>query len=394
MATPFQRIILLVCDSLGIGAMPDAADYGDAGSDTLGHILESRTVHLPQLQQLGLGNIRPLPLAPSAHPVGCYGKAALASNGKDTTTGHWEMAGIITARPFPTYPQGFPVEIITEFETAIGRKILGNIAASGTEIIAQLGDEHLRTGYPIVYTSADSVFQIAAHEEVIPIDQLYQMCAIAREILRGPHEVGRVIARPFIGQSGNFTRTERRHDYAIAPPPGTLLDILSDAQLDTVCVGKVSSIYCDRGVTAELKAKNNMTLVDKTLEAINQNSRGLIFTNLVDFDMLYGHRNDVVGYAAALEAFDKRLVEIQAAMRLDDLLIITADHGCDPCDVSTDHTREYVPVLVYGKQARQGVNLGLRQSLADIGQTIAANFGQQLVAGQSFLSEISNISNN
>ncbi|MEW6733489.1 MAG: phosphopentomutase [Acidobacteriota bacterium] len=388
MREPFHRITIIVCDSLGIGEMPDAAEYGDAGSDTLLHILQSREVKLPNLQQLGLANIRPLPLPAIDQPIGCYGRAALASRGKDTTTGHWEMAGIITENPFPTYPNGFPPYIIEAFENAIGRHVLGNKAASGTEIIAELGEEHMRTGYPIVYTSADSVFQIAAHEEVISISELYHMCETAREIMRGKDEVGRIIARPFIGTPGNFVRTERRHDYAIQPPTETLLDKLYTAKLDTVCIGKISSIYCDRGVTEEIKGKNNMALVDRTVEALGRDSHGIIFTNLVDFDMLYGHRNDTAGYARALEEFDSRLGEIEAAMRDDDLLIITADHGCDPADVSTDHTREYVPVLAYGKKARPGVDLGIRHSLADIGRTIAENFGLNLPVGESFLSQI------
>lgn len=388
MPSPFGRVTIIVCDSLGIGEMPDAAEYGDAGSDTLGHILASREVKIPNLQKLGLGNIRNLPLSPSDNPIGCYGRAALASRGKDTTTGHWEMAGIITETPFPTYPNGFPDDVMNAFETAISRKTLGNIAASGTEIIAELGEEHIKTGYPIVYTSADSVFQIATHEEIIPIPELYKMCEIAREILRGKHEVGRVIARPFIGTVGNFTRTERRHDYAISPPPNTLLDELFQAKFDTVCIGKISSIYCDRGVTKEVKAKNNMSLMDRTIDALKEDSHGIIFTNLVDFDMLFGHRNDVVGYAKALEDFDNRLTEVFEAMQPDDLLIISADHGCDPTDISTDHTREYVPVIAYGKNARKGVNLGLRNSLADIGQTIAENFNLKLGAGESFLSQI------
>jgi len=388
MSSPFRRVTIIVCDSLGIGEMPDAAEYGDAGSDTLGHILASREVKIPNLQKLGLGNIRSLPLSPDENPIGCYGRAALASRGKDTTTGHWEMAGIITETPFPTYPDGFPDDVMNAFETAIERKTLGNVAASGTEIIAELGEQHIKTGYPIVYTSADSVFQIAAHEEIIPIPELYKMCEIAREILRGKHEVGRVIARPFIGTVGNFTRTERRHDYAISPPPNTLLDELFQAKLDTVCIGKISSIYCDRGVTKEVKAKNNMSLMDRTIDALKEDSQGIIFTNLVDFDMLFGHRNDVVGYAKALEDFDNRLTEVFEAMQPDDLLIISADHGCDPTDISTDHTREYVPVIAYGKNASKGVNLGLRNSLADIGQTIAENFNLKLGAGESFLGQI------
>jgi len=385
---PFNRVVLVVLDSVGIGEMPDAADYGDRGADTLGHTLASRAVRIPNLQALGLGNIRSLPLAPAASPTGIYGRAATASRGKDTTTGHWEMSGLITARPFPTYPHGFPPRVIEPFERAIGRHVLGNKPASGTEIIKELGEEHVRTGRPIVYTSADSVFQVAAHEEVVPLDQLYEWCKIARELLTGEDEVGRVIARPFVGTPGDFRRTEARQDYAIDPPADTLLDRLKAADLAVAAVGKIGSIFCHRGTTEELKAGNNDASVEQTLRALRTTPRGLIFTNLVDFDMLYGHRNDVEGYARALEAFDARLPEIQQAMREDDLLMITADHGCDPGDVSTDHTREYVPVLGWGRRARAGVDLGTRASLADVGQTVAENFGLELQAGRSFLGEI------
>jgi phosphopentomutase len=384
----FNRIVLLVLDSVGIGEMPDAADYGDQGADTLGHTLASREVRIPNLQAMGLGNIRELPLAPVARPSGIYGRAATASRGKDTTTGHWEMSGLITARPFPTYPHGFPARILEPFERAIGRQVLGNKPASGTEIIKELGEAHVQTGRPIVYTSADSVFQIAAHEAVVPLEQLYQWCLLARQLLTGEDEVGRVIARPFIGTPGNFRRTEARQDYAIDPPADTLLDCLKAADLAVAAVGKIGSIFCHRGTTEELQAGNNQASVDQTLRALRTTPRGLIFTNLVDFDMLYGHRNDIEGYARALEEFDLRLPEIQQAMRDDDLLMITADHGCDPGDISTDHTREYVPVLASGRQARVGVNLGTRASLADVGQTIAENFGLELQAGRSFLSDM------
>ncbi|HSB09933.1 MAG TPA: phosphopentomutase [Blastocatellia bacterium] len=386
--TPFNRVVLIVLDSVGIGEMPDAAEYGDAGADTLGHTLGSREVRIPNLRQIGLANIVRLPVEPVEDPVGSFGKAATASRGKDTTTGHWEMGGIITARPFPTYPKGFPPRVIEPFERAIGRKVLGNKPASGTEIIKELGEEHLRTGRPIVYTSADSVFQIAAHEQIVPLEQLYSWCKIAREQLTGEDEVGRVIARPFVGEPGSFRRTEARHDYAIDPPELTLLDLLKSKGLAVTAVGKIGSIFCHRGTTEELKAGNNNAGVDQTLSALRSTGRGLIFTNLVDFDMLYGHRNDVEGYARALEEFDSRLAEIQAAMRDDDLMIITADHGCDPGDVSTDHTREYVPILAWGRRARAGVNLGTRSSIADIGQTIAENFGLTLQAGRSFLAQI------
>ena len=383
----FERIILIVLDSAGIGEMPDAAEWGDAGSDTIGHILASREVRLPNLQGYGLGNIRPLMnLPPSENPRGSYGRCALRSNGKDTTTGHWEMAGIILERAFPTYPRGFPQAIIDRFVTeARVPGVLGNVPASGTEIIKELGEEHVRTGKPIVYTSADSVFQIAAHEEVIPVPRLYELCETARRILRGEDEVGRVIARPFTGEPGAFRRTENRHDYAVPPPRENLLVALSDAGLDVVCIGKVASIYDSAGVTVDLTAKNNDQSIDQTVRALKEESRGLIFSNLVDFDMLYGHRRDTEGYARALEHFDARLPEIEAAMNERDLFIIAADHGNDPTFPGTDHTREYSPLIVYGKSARPGVNLGTRSSLADIGQTIADNFGLKLTAGESFL---------
>ncbi len=385
---PFNRILVIVLDSAGIGEMPDADAYGDAGADTLGHALGSREVSIPNLRNLGLANIRRLPIDPVAEPNGVFGKAATASRGKDTTTGHWEMSGIITANPFPTYPNGFPPKVIEAFEHAVGRKVLGNKAASGTEIIKELGEEHVRTGRPIVYTSADSVFQIAAHEQVVPLEELYRWSEIARHQLTGDDEVGRVIARPFIGEPGNFKRTEARQDYAIDPPEDTLLDLLKSAGLAVTAVGKIGSIFCHRGTTEELKAGNNNASVDQTLHALRNTGRGLIFTNLVDFDMLYGHRNDVEGYARSLEEFDARLPEIQGAMRDDDLMIISADHGCDPSDVSTDHTREYVPVLAWGRRVRAGVNIGIRSSIADIGQTVAENFGLTLQAGRSFLQEI------
>lgn len=385
---PFNRIVLIVLDSVGIGEMPDAADFGDEGADTLGHALGSRTVSIPNLRKMGLANIRRLPIDPIENPIGVYGKAATASHGKDTTTGHWEMAGIITANPFPTYPNGFPPRVIEAFERAVGRTVLGNKPASGTEIIKELGEEHVRTGRPIVYTSADSVFQIAAHEAVVPLDELYRWSSLARELLTGEDEVGRVIARPFVGEPGNFRRTEARRDYAIDPPEDTLLDRMKSAGLKVAAVGKIGSIFCHRGTTEELAAGNNNASVDQTLNALGKTGRGLIFTNLVDFDMLYGHRNDVEGYARALEEFDARLPEMTGAMRDDDLMIVSADHGCDPGDVSTDHTREYVPVLAWGRRARAGVNLGTRLSLSDIGQTVAENFGLALQAGRSFLREI------
>ena len=386
----FNRITLIVLDGAGIGAMPDAPDWGDAGSDTFGHICESRQLSLPNLQSLGLGNIRPLSGVTAVEKArGNYGKCALKSNGKDTTTGHWEMAGIILERAFPTYPNGFPQSIIDQFVSRTHVPgILGNIPASGTEIIKRLGEEHVNTGKPIVYTSADSVFQIAAHEEVIPLVSLYKISEIARGILRGEHEVGRVIARPFLGEPGSFYRTENRHDYAVPPPRENLLPLLSENGLDVVCIGKIASIYDSAGVTQDLTAKNNEQSIDQTIRALQEKTRGLIFSNLVDFDMLYGHRRDTEGYARALEHFDSRWPEIEKATDDDDLVIITADHGNDPTYPGTDHTREYAPLLVYGKSARPGVNLGTRASLADIGQTIAENFGLKLTAGESFLSQV------
>jgi len=386
----FNRITLIVLDGAGIGAMPDAPEWGDAGSDTFGHICESRQLHLPNLQSIGLGNIRPLAgVPPSESPRGSYGKCALKSNGKDTTTGHWEMAGIILERAFPTYPKGFPQSLIDEFiAKANVPGVLGNFPASGTEIIKELGEEHVNTGKPIVYTSGDSVFQIAAHEEVINLDRLYQICETARGMLQGEHEVGRVIARPFLGAPGAFYRTENRHDYAVPPPRENLLPLLSENGLDVVCIGKIASIYDSTGVTQDLTAKNNQQSIDQTVKALRDESRGLIFSNLVDFDMLYGHRRDTEGYARALEHFDSRWPEIEAAMGEGDLVIISADHGNDPTYPGTDHTREYAPLIVYGKRAKSGINLGTRESLSDIGHTIAENFGLRLSSGKSFLSEL------
>jgi phosphopentomutase len=381
----------MVLDSAGIGAMPDAPAWGDAGADTLGNVLKSRKVNLPNLQKLGLGNIRKLHEIPAAeNPIGSYGKCTLKSNGKDTTTGHWEMAGIILEKAFPTFPEGFPRAVIVEFiEKTKVPGVLGNVPASGTEIIKELGEEHVKTGKPIVYTSADSVFQIAAHEGVIPIERQYEICEIARKMLDGETRVGRVIARPFVGETAEtFTRTENRHDYAVPPPNENLLPLMKAKGLDVVCIGKIASIYDSVGVTEDLSAKNNKQTVDQTINALKNDSRGLIFTNLVDFDMLYGHRRDVEGYAKALEIFDERIPEIFEAMNDDDLLIITADHGNDPTFPGSDHTREYCLLLVYGKNAKHGVDLGTRQSLSDIGQTIAENFDTKLLDGVSFLDEL------
>jgi phosphopentomutase len=396
MTPPFRRVTWIVLDSVGVGAMPDAAAYGDAGSDTLGHIACARPLHLPNLAQLGLGNLKRLPhVGPVDRPTAAFGKCALASPGKDTTTGHWEMVGIHLAKPFPLYPRGFPPEIMQEFESRIGRGTLGNCAASGTEIIQKLGEEHMRTGKPIVYTSADSVFQVAAHEEVIPLWELYKICEIARDLLRGPYEVGRVIARPFVGepgvvgQRGTFARTPNRKDYAVPPPAGMLLDQLHDRNIAVFSVGKIFDVFLGRGIGEYEKTKSNADGMAKTLAALDELESGLLFVNLVDFDQQYGHRNDVEGYAKALEEFDAWLPSLYAKLGAGDLLIITADHGCDPTTPSTDHSREYVPLLVYRPRKLEPVDLGLRSTLSDIGQTVAENFGAKIAAGTSFLQSVS-----
>ena len=390
--TGFNRILWIVLDSVGIGEMPDAASYGDAGRDTLGHIARSRPLAIPHLVQLGLANIRPLDhLEPPANPLGAYGKAATHSPGKDTTVGHWEMAGIWLDRAFPVYPHGFPPEIIEPFERAIGKKSLGNKPASGTEILKELGEEHIRTGRPIVYTSGDSVFQIAAHEEVIPVPDLYRMCEIARSLLTGLHQVGRVIARPFLGTGPeNFRRTERRHDYAVEPPRPMLLDVLAEGRVPVVGIGKIYDIYDGRGVPESIRTKNNADGMQKITAALDAHPSGLIFANLVDFDMLYGHRKDVEGFARSLEEFDALLGALLAHLGPADLLAITADHGCDPdpCSPSTDHSREYVPLVLYGPGARAGVALGTRETQSDLGQTVAENFGGQIPHGTSFLADL------
>jgi phosphopentomutase len=382
--------VWIVLDSVGIGAMPDAAAFGDpAGGDTLGNIARLRGLRVPNLAKLGLGNIKPLTgIPPAESPTGAYGRCTLASPGKDTTTGHWEMVGIHLDKPFPLYPHGFPPVIMNEFERRIGRGSLGNKAASGTEIIQELGAEHMRTGSPIVYTSADSVFQVAAHEEVIPLWELYKICETARDILRGPYEVGRVIARPFLGTPGHFARTANRHDYAVPPPKGMLLDQLDDRGVEVHSVGKIFDVFLGRGIRDSAKTKNNADGMAKTLDAMAAVEAGLIFVNLVDFDQQYGHRNDMEGYGAALEEFDAWLPQFQEALREGDLAIFTADHGCDPTVPGTDHTREYVPVLASGPEVKCGTDIGLRGSLSDIGQTVAANFGASLAHGKSFLKDI------
>ncbi len=386
----FRRVIWIVLDSVGIGELPDAADYGDVGRNTLGHIAEWRPLAVPNLVSLGLANIAALAhQKPAAKPLGAYGKGATRSPGKDTTTGHWEMAGVWLAQAFPVYKHGFPPEIIAEFERRIGRKTIGNKPASGTEIIKELGEEHMHTGKPIVYTSGDSVFQIATHENVIPIEELYRMCAIAREILDGPHRVGRVIARPFTGAPGHFVRTPRRHDYAVDPPKPMLLDVLAERSVPVFGIGKIHDIYNGRGVEQYVTTKSNVDGMEKLTAAVRERPNGLIFANLVDFDMLYGHRKDVEGFAKSLEEFDALLRDFLTLLSSEDLLMITADHGCDPDPrwETTDHSREYVPILAYSP-GRAGVNLGTRATLADMGQTIADNFGGTIPRGASFLAQL------
>lgn len=387
----FDRVVWIVLDSVGIGELPDAADYGDVGRDTLGHIARSRPLRLPNLVRLGLANIKPLDhLTPPAKPAGSFGKGATHSPGKDTTTGHWEMAGIWLDRAFPVYPNGFPKPLIEEFEGQIGRRTLANKPASGTEILNELGEQHMRTGYPIVYTSGDSVFQIAAHEDVIPVAELYRMCEIARKLLDDPNRVGRVIARPFTGAPGSFRRTERRHDYAVQPPRPMLLDVLAEKKIPVLGVGKIHDIYNGRGVENYVTTKNNTDGMAKLREALARQPTGLVFANLVDFDMLYGHRKDVEGFARSLEEFDALLGPFMNSLPASGLLLITADHGCDPDPVNptTDHSREYVPILAFSPGSGGGKNLGTRSTLADMGQTVAENFSASIPHGKSFLAEI------
>lgn len=375
-----NRFVVIVLDSVGIGELPDAAAFGDVGSHTLGNM--ARVVgglKVPHLEAMGLANIAILEgVIPQLQPAAAYGKMAEVSAGKDTTTGHWELMGIHLTRPFPLYPNGFPPEVMDRFAAEIGRGWLGNYPASGTVIIDQLGREHMQTGKPIVYTSGDSVFQIAAHEEVIPVEELYRICRIAREILRGKHEVSRVIARPFVGEPGRFERTPNRHDFSVSPPQPTLLNLLKEAGYMVYAVGKIQDIFNGQGITAAVHTQNNMDGVDKTIQAMRQyKDRGLIFTNLVDFDAKFGHRNNPEGYANALAEFDRRLPEILDALANDDVLVITADHGNDPTTPGTDHTREYVPILLAGKPVRQGANIGVRSTFADLAATIADTLGVQ-----------------
>lgn len=371
-----KRIFLIVLDSVGIGEMPDAAAYGDEGSNTLKAASTSKYFSMPNMKKLGYFNIDGVDIYEhEANPTGSFARLTEVSKGKDTTIGHWEISGIISPNPLPTYPDGFPQEILDEFSKRTGRGVLCNKPYSGTDVIRDYGEEHMKTGDLIVYTSADSVFQIAAHEEVVPIEKLYEYCQIARDMLQGEHGVGRVIARPFIGEPGNFTRTSNRHDYSLQPPKTTMLDVLKEKGFDVLSVGKIIDIFAEKGITEYVRSVNNEDGINKTIAYMKKDFNGLCFTNLVDYDMLYGHRNDVDGYAKALTYFDERLPELLENLREDDILMITADHGCDPITPSTDHSREYVPLLMVGKPIQSGVNYGTRDSFADIAATVLNYFG-------------------
>ena len=386
-----KRVIWIVLDSVGMGELPDAGKFGDIGSNTLGNIAKAAGLSLPNMRKLGLGNIEGMVgIEPIEEPIGCYGRLAELSNGKDTTTGHWEMAGIYSKQGFPVYSNGFPKEVIEQFKKEANVEgVLGNCAASGTEIIERLGMEHERTKYPIVYTSADSVFQIACHKSVYPVEELYQMCEKARKILTGKDAVARVIARPFEGYKGQYSRTAERKDFSLQPPSEHLLERIKEKGLIVAAVGKIEDIFAGKGITDAVHTKDNMDGVRKTIQYMKRETEGLIFTNLVEFDMKWGHRNDVYGYAKGLEEFDAVLPDILEAMEEEDILVLTADHGCDPTTPSTDHSREYVPVLFYGKKLKQNVNLGTGKSFADIGQTVAELFGlMPLAIGESFLCRI------
>lgn len=370
-----RRTIIIVCDSLGVGELPDARDFGDEGSNTLGHVLRDQNPKLPTLTRLGLLHTLPEP-GSAERPVSAFGRMAEVSNGKDTTTGHWEMMGLVVSDPFRTYPDGFPAEVIAEYERRIGRKTLGNKPASGTVILDELGEEHMRTGSPIVYTSADSVFQVAAHEEIVPIEELWRICGIARELMRGEHNIGRIIARPFLGSGkGHFKRTANRKDFSVRPSSETVIERATKAGRKVVGLGKIADIFDGVGISEEIRTESNSDGMRKTIALVQSSDADVIFTNLVDFDSKYGHRNDAPGYARALETFDGELNELLGEMREDDLLFITADHGCDPTDVSTDHTREYVPLLVAGPRIMSHTPLGTRSTFADLGATIAEYLG-------------------
>jgi len=385
-----KRFILIVLDGVGVGELPDASAFRDEGSNTLGNIdRQSGSLKLPTLQQLGLGNILSLKnVRALALPLGCYGKASELSKGKDSTSGHWEIGGIITEKPFPTYPDGFPSDLIEKFKAVTGCKgVLGNKPASGTVILQELGEEHLCTGYPIVYTSADSVFQIAAHEEVIPLQKLYEICQKTRDyVVTGEHAVARVIARPFVGSKGSFARTPNRRDFSLAPHSKTVLDFLMEKGIPTIGVGKIDDLFAGQGLSEKVHTKSNAEGIEHIVEWARKLDFGLVMANLVDFDMLYGHRNDVEGFVRALEYFDSQLPRIMEILSDEDLLLLTADHGNDPTTPSTDHSREYVPILCYSKSGKHGVNLGVRKSFADVGKTVTDFFGLDVpLAGESFL---------
>jgi len=382
-----KRFIITVLDSLGCGALPDAAAYHSENANTLAHIATNRPLHIPHLQKMGIGNILPLQNVPPAAPaMAAQGKMASRSAGKDTTIGHWEIAGLVLEKPLPTYPNGFPDEVINAFCAATGKQVLGNCVASGTQIIQELGVQHMETGALIVYTSADSVFQIAAHEEICPVEELYRCCAIARDLLQGEHGVGRVIARPFVGNAEEgFTRTANRRDFSLQPPSGGLTESVSAAGLPVVSVGKIHDIFCGKGITVQLPGHHNDESQASLVHALKETEQGLIFANFVDFDMLYGHRNDTEGYAQAIETFDAGLAEILPLLRKDDIFVVCADHGNDPTTTKTDHDREYVPILIYGEKVRP-VLLSIRSSFADLGQTAAEYLGAApLPYGKSFL---------
>ncbi len=385
-----KKVALIVVDALGIGAQPDSAQYGDGGANTFKHVYEAAQPDILNLTDLGL--LAAAGIDEGDEPLGCYGKLTEKAAGKDTTTGHWELAGLTLKKPFPTYPDGFPQDLIDEIEREIGMGVIGNCAASGTEIIERLGSEHIRTGKPIVYTSADSVFQIAAHEAIIPPTELWHICRIARRVLTGDHAVGRVIARPFVGNPGAFERTGNRKDFSLDPIGKTLLDLVKEAGKDVIGVGKIEDIFNHRGLTSSNHAVGNEACIDATIEALKKpRMNGLVFTNLVDTDMLYGHRNDVAGYAKCLEAFDKRLPEIMRTLGDDGLLIVTGDHGCDPAYAGTDHTREYTPVLAWSLAAQEGIDLGTRKTFADVSATVLEALGiRNTIDGTSFWGEMKN----
>lgn len=387
-----SRVVWVIIDSVGIGALPDSKEFGDIGVNTLGNIVkENKDIKIPNLMKLGISNIDGVDfLEKVENPIGIYGKCSEVSQGKDTTTGHWEMTGVLVETPFKTFENGFPSEIIDEFERRTGRKVVGNKPSSGTTILDEYGEHQMKTGDVIVYTSADSVFQIAAHEEIIPLDELYKMCEIAREIMMGDNAVARIIARPYIGEGeGKFERTSNRRDYSLNPFEPTVLDNIKESGLDVIAVGKIEDIFNGQGITEAVHTKDNMHGVDETINYIKKENNGLIFTNLVDFDSKYGHRRDTLGYRKALEEFDARIPEILESLNDDDILIINADHGNDPTYKGTDHTREYIPVLVYGKSLKENVNLGIRNSFADIGATVADILNVKMTKnGTSFKNEM------